>query len=437
VSWKLKDIDGHIVDVNVQAIYVPACPFRLLSPQQLSRAPKMIKHNGAWVGGGSTAKVFYQGHCIEFSFDQTSQLPIAKTKPGSMKFAAFAMRCHGCTSNASPRLLNAKLNSNLTAIQAKLLLAHNKLNHVAFDRIKGWAAQGKFGLDPALARCRMNGLVCAACQFGAAHKQPHNNESSINEKDSIVSPGDFVALDQMISKIPGLIPFTSGRRSKRRFTCSNMHVDAVSKFIFSDLKESTNGVQAVKSKEAFEELTRNNDVHINHYRCDNGIYQSKLFTTHVSIEGQSQSFSGIGAHWQNALAERYIGVTTTKAWIMLLHAMSRWPDVITGEFWSFAYQFAVLLCNTLPRSRSTANSADECPYETFTMSNSPIMPENFHVFGSPCFVLFCFVLFWNQHLQTAIHTPNGKNVATMAFTSAIRRNTLVTLLSSTIPPLDS
>jgi hypothetical protein len=166
-----------------------------------------------------------------------------------------------------------------------------------------------------------------------------------------------------------------------------MHVDAISKFIFSDLKESTNAVQAVKSKEAFEELDRNNDVSINHYCCDNGVYISKLFTTHVSIKGQSQSFSGIGAHWQNALAERYIGVTTLKARIMLLHAMSRWPDVVTAEFWSFAYQFAVLLHNSLPRSRSTANSAEECPYETFTMSDSPIRPENFHVFGSPCFVL--------------------------------------------------
>jgi hypothetical protein len=36
VSWTLKDIDGQLVDIQVQAIYVPACPFRLLSPQQLS-----------------------------------------------------------------------------------------------------------------------------------------------------------------------------------------------------------------------------------------------------------------------------------------------------------------------------------------------------------------------------------------------------------------
>jgi hypothetical protein len=57
-------------------------------------------------------------------------------------------------------------------IQAKLLLAHKELNHLAFNRIKLWAAQDKFGLDSALAPCHRNGLICAASQFAAAHKQP-------------------------------------------------------------------------------------------------------------------------------------------------------------------------------------------------------------------------------------------------------------------------
>jgi hypothetical protein len=75
-----------------------------------------------------------------------------------------------------------------------------------------------------------------------------------------------------------------------------------------------NGVQAVKSKEAFKELARNNDVNIHHYRCDNnGVYQSKLFQIHVSIKGQSQSFSGISAHWQNTLAECYISCDDNKS----------------------------------------------------------------------------------------------------------------------------
>jgi hypothetical protein len=72
VSWKLKDIDGHIVNVQVQAICVLACPFHLLSCQQLSQAAEMSRHNGTWIGGGSAAKVFYQGHCLNFAFDSRS-----------------------------------------------------------------------------------------------------------------------------------------------------------------------------------------------------------------------------------------------------------------------------------------------------------------------------------------------------------------------------
>jgi hypothetical protein len=109
----------------------------------------MSQHNGSWIGGGFTANVFYQGYCINFTFDATSQLPITKTKPGTAKYAAFATQCHDCPNDATtPHFLNAKLNSNLSAIQKKLLLAHKKCNHVAFDRIKGWAVQGKFGLGP-------------------------------------------------------------------------------------------------------------------------------------------------------------------------------------------------------------------------------------------------------------------------------------------------
>jgi hypothetical protein len=112
MSWKLKDINSHIVNLQVQAIYVPACPFCLLPPQQLSQAPEMSRHNSAWIGGGSAAKVFYQGHCLEFAFELTSQLPIAKTEPGSNKFAAFTMNRHGCSSKTVvPRLLNTTLNS--------------------------------------------------------------------------------------------------------------------------------------------------------------------------------------------------------------------------------------------------------------------------------------------------------------------------------------
>jgi hypothetical protein len=61
----------------------------------------------------------------------------------------------------------------------------------------------------------MTGLICADYQFGATHKQPHHNhENMINDKDAIQSPGKFVALDQMISKIPGLLPFMSRYCSK-------------------------------------------------------------------------------------------------------------------------------------------------------------------------------------------------------------------------------
>jgi hypothetical protein len=125
----------------------------------------------------------------------------------------------------------------------------------------------------------------------------------------------------MISKIPGLMPFRSGRYSKRRFTCSNMHVHAISKFIFSDLKESTNGVQAIESK-----MMSTSTI---------------IVATMVPISPNCSPLMSALKASPKVLAElvptgktHLQNVTTTKARMMLLHAMPRWLNVITGKFWS-------------------------------------------------------------------------------------------------------
>ena len=100
---------------------------------------------------------------------------------------------------------------------------------------------------------------------------------------------------------------------------------------------------ALKSKISFETFAESYDRNIRHIHSDNGIFSSKSFVNHCKKKRQRQSFCGVGAHHQNGSAERYIGITTTKARIMLIDAMHKWLTMITFEFWPFALSYAPTL----------------------------------------------------------------------------------------------
>jgi len=46
------------------------------------------------------------------------------------------------------------------------------------------------------------------------------------------------------------------------------------------------------------------------------------------------SFCGVGAHHQNGIAEKRIGVLQKRATTLLLHAQRRWPDAINSHLWT-------------------------------------------------------------------------------------------------------
>jgi hypothetical protein len=138
----------------------------------------------------------------------------------------------------------------------------------------------------------------------------------------------------------------------------------------------------LESKVGFESFAKRFNVSIKHIHSDNGVFATKVFQDHIDASDQHQSFCGVGAHWQNGVIERYIGVITTRAHTMLLHAMERWPDVITSEMWSFAFMHAVHLHNCTPRPGQTKS-----PYTLFTDEDPPALLQDYQVFGSPIYVL--------------------------------------------------
>ena len=91
VCWTFTSQSGEHVTIPLQCYYVPDLPFRLLPPQQLGHnAFSVSVINGAWIGGGKSAKVIYEGHVIDFPYCRVSGLPVFKTILGIERLKAFA-----------------------------------------------------------------------------------------------------------------------------------------------------------------------------------------------------------------------------------------------------------------------------------------------------------------------------------------------------------
>jgi hypothetical protein len=91
---------------------------------------------------------------------------------------------------------------------------------------------------------------------------------------------------------------------------------------------------------------------------------SKEFKADLITKQQQLTFSGVGAHRQNGVAERAIQTVTQWARSMLLHQALHRPDESRLDLWPFALEHAVYLWNHLPRKDSLI-----APVELFTGSN--------------------------------------------------------------------
>ena len=92
---------------------------------------------------------------------------------------------------------------------------------------------------------------------------------------------------------------------------------------------STTSEELVNSKAKLEAFAEGHNVKIKSFRTDNGILISNDFNKALTKAKQKLTACGVGAHWQNGIAERYIGSITRWARTLLLHAMARWPQVVT------------------------------------------------------------------------------------------------------------
>jgi len=262
----------------------------------------------------------------------------------------------------------------------ELLRLHYKMGHLPFKQLRLMAANGD--LPKRLANCRAP--KCSACLFAQATKRAWRTRAPTNSGSlaTATRPGEVVSIDQLESSTPGLIAQLKGWVTKKRYKVVTVFVDHFSDLSYVHMQQSTDGPNTLAAKLAFEAYARSHGVAIKHYHSDNGRFAEALFVDHATKQGQTVSYCGVNAHFQNGKAEKRIRDLQDRARTMLVHAKHRWRNAITANLWPYAIRIANEVHKTTPRIRDGAS-----PLELFGGAPVDINLSNLQPFGCPVYVL--------------------------------------------------
>ena len=263
---------------------------------------------------------------------------------------------------------------------AEMLLWHYRMGHVPFPRIQTMAKEGL--LPRRLSDCRVP--KCSACIYGKMTRRAKRtkNEKSKIEARTVTGPGSCVSVDQLESRTAGLIGHMKGTPTVQRYRCATIYIDHFSRLSYVHLQKQLTSEETVQGKVAFEKYCEARGVTVKHYHADNGRFADNGFVNHIIKNQQSISYCGVNAHFQNGMAEKRIRDLQDQTTTMLLHAESKWPDVISSNLWPYALREANEALNATP-SKVTGKIASQ----VFAGSDSPTVLRHFHPFGCPTYVL--------------------------------------------------
>ena len=260
---------------------------------------------------------------------------------------------------------------------------HYRLGHISFMDMLHLSEHGE--LPRRFAKVlKAQKLVCPTCIFGQCKRKAWRSRaipSSIRKEDDNV-PGARTSIDHISSAQPGLVPRLDGRHTRDRINSACVFVDHASSYSYSHMQTSIDNDQTIAAKKAYECLADTCGVAVKSYHADNGIFAEQAFRDEVSDSNQKITYCAVGAHHQNGIVERHIGMLTLGARTNLLHAQRRWPDAIGTILWPFAWKDFERRYNVLHLDKDGRS-----PLNRFTGSDARPNMRDFHPFGCPVFVL--------------------------------------------------
>ena len=111
-----------------------------------------------------------------------------------------------------------------------------------------------------------------------------------------------------------------GTPTRLQYKVATVFVDQFSGLSYVYLQKSTTVDETVLVKHAFERFAASHGVVIRHYHADNERFADSKWRKDCSSKGQTLTFCGVNAHFQNGVTEHRIRELQEHARTMLIHA---------------------------------------------------------------------------------------------------------------------
>ncbi len=160
-------------------------------------------------------------------------------------------------------------------------------------------------LPKKMAKCQVP--TCTSCLYGRAIRRPWRTKARLENQGgklcTATEPGQCVSIDQLESSIPGQIAQMKGCLTKKRYRVATIFVDHFSGLSYIHLQKSTNAKETVEAKIAFECFASKRNVTIKSHQANNGQFPGNKSMEAVKEAGQTITFCGVNAHFQNAVVK--------------------------------------------------------------------------------------------------------------------------------------
>ena len=382
VRYEVLDHHGVTQHITGIGLHIEGLPCRLIPPQKVMPT----KDNGYYRINGDEAKFVFANNSgqVETPLDPTNNLPtITLFRNVEKASQQLATSLYACVADEN--------NQNLSPTAKEALRWHFRLGHPGMGIIRWLAGRKMLGKFSDRLTKIQDCPKCGTCQYGKQTRRPTGTTKTTNRPDKIggviankLEPGQEIACDQFEVKKRGRKFKTFGKeKEEEKFSGGTIFVDVATGFTRCYYQVSLGAEETIQAKNQFEREALSFGIVVRNYRSDNGIFSKTEFMKEIYESKQNITFSGVGAHHQNGVAERAIRTVVTRARTMLLHAQLRWPEATSPELWPMAMEHATYLINIIPNINEGLS-----PEEKFARAfKSTNRLTELPVWGCPTYVL--------------------------------------------------